>query len=76
MNKPAPTITRNYCVPSSSNCIHPEYNRALTLREAARIQTFPDDYIFKGNDTEKRIMIGNAVPPLFAKELIAMIINQ
>ena len=45
------------------------------LEEVARIQTFPDDFIFCGNDTEKRIQIGNAIPPLFAKALAEKILQ-
>ena len=66
LNESAPTITRNFTVPSSTNCIHPIANRALTLREAARIQSFPDCYQFAGSFTEKRLLIGNAVPPLLS----------
>jgi len=65
-DEPTPTITRNFCVPSSSNCIHPEQNRALTPREAARAQTFPDDYPFEGSKQDVRLMIGNAVPPFLS----------
>ncbi|GAB6073603.1 DNA cytosine methyltransferase [Nautilia lithotrophica] len=75
-DEPAPTITRNYCVPSSSNCIHPQYNRALTLREAARIQSFPDDFVFYGSDTDKRIQVGNAVPPLLGKAIAEQILKS
>ena len=46
--------------------IHPEENRPLTIRECARIQTFPDDFIFCGNTSEKIRQIGNAIPPLLA----------
>lgn len=49
--------------------IHPTENRAITLREGARIQSFPDDFIFYGNNNDIRTMIGNAVPPLMAFEL-------
>jgi DNA (cytosine-5)-methyltransferase 1 len=50
--------------------VHPWLNRTLTVREAARIQTFPDEVEFKGNRQEQCIQVGNAFPPLLA-ELIA-----
>lgn len=51
--------------------IHPDskQSRSITIREAARLQTFSDDYIFYGSNTDIFKMIGNAVPPLFAKKL-------
>jgi DNA (cytosine-5)-methyltransferase 1 len=66
-NQPSPTITRNFTTPSSANCIHPHFDRALSLREGARCQSFPDDYIFEGTTSDRRLQIGNAVPPLLAK---------
>lgn len=73
-NKPSTTITRNFACPSSSRCIHPRDSRAMSIREGARLQSFPDDYKFYGSDGTKRLEIGNAVPPLLsvaiAKEML------
>jgi DNA (cytosine-5)-methyltransferase 1 len=49
--------------------VHPILNRSLTPREAARIQSFPDDFIFKGDRRSQCILVGNAVPPLLAAKL-------
>jgi DNA (cytosine-5)-methyltransferase 1 len=64
--RPAPTVTRNFATPSSSRCVHPRDSRALTTREGARLQSFPDDYKFYGSRTMKNLEIGNAVPPLLS----------
>lgn len=66
---PAPTITRNFTTPSSANCIHPSQDRALSLREGARAQSFPDIFEFKGSLEEVRLQIGNAVPPLLGQSI-------
>jgi len=74
-NQPSPTITRNFTTPSSANCIHPHADRALSLREGARCQSFPDSYIFHGSTTDRRLQIGNAVPPLLAKAVAESVLK-
>ena len=65
-DKPCTTITNNMSTPSGLRCIHYKQNRALTPREGARIQSFPDWFQFTGNRKEIKTQIGNAVPPLLA----------
>lgn len=55
--------------------VHPVLNRSLTPREAARIQTFPDDFIFKGDRRSQCILVGNAVPPLLAAKMAECVFN-
>ncbi len=73
-NEPSPTITRNFGTPSSSRCVHPYQPRALSTREGARLQGFPDDYVFVGGKQSKNLQIGNAVPPILG-EAIANVIK-
>jgi DNA (cytosine-5)-methyltransferase 1 len=63
LDEPCLTITGA----ATREFIHPIFDRPLTIREAARIQTFPDDFVFLGNAQNKIQQIGNAIPPLMAK---------
>lgn len=65
-DQPSTTITNNLCTPSGLRCIHYNQDRALTPREGARIQSFPDWFEFYGTRTDVTKQIGNAVPPLLA----------
>jgi DNA (cytosine-5)-methyltransferase 1 len=64
-DEPATTITVKFTSPASSKCIHPVDDRAITPREAARLQSFDDSFLFAGSKTDIASQIGNAVPPLF-----------
>lgn len=66
-NNPSPTILTNFDNPR--NYIHPEKDRPLSVREVARIQSFPDDFIFYGPIRTQYRQIGNAVPPVLAKRV-------
>ncbi|MEQ8753613.1 MAG: DNA cytosine methyltransferase [Coleofasciculus sp. G1-WW12-02] len=67
-DKPSPTVTTSPQQKATDMC-HPVELRPLSVRECARIQTFPDDWIFYGSITSKYKQIGNAVPVLLAKEI-------
>lgn len=75
-DRPVPTITSNFATPSSARCVHPHAHRALTTREGARLQTFPDTYLFFGSKGSKHLQIGNAVPPVLAKALAAAVFTH
>lgn len=68
-DEPSLTITGS----ATSEFIHPTQNRMLTVRECARIQTFPDEFRFFGTDSQQMQQIGNAIPPLFANQMAAQI---
>lgn len=75
-NKPSVTITTRFDTPSSGRFTHPYLNRAITVREAARLQSFPDEFIFYGNKTSQMKQVGNAVPPLLSKAIAKVIKND
>lgn len=68
-DSPSTTLTVNFVHPASNRCIHPTQDRAITPREGARIQSFPDTFIFRGTRAQVVKQIGNAVPPLLAKAI-------
>jgi DNA (cytosine-5)-methyltransferase 1 len=72
----APTITRWVFHPGSGRWGHPEDIRTITIREVARIQSFPDDFEFVGSYTDQAGQLGNAVPPLLAQAIIQNMKNQ
>lgn len=74
-NDVAPTITTRFDTPAGGRFIHPIENRTLTPREAARIQSFPDDFEFFGNRTTICRQIGNAVPPKISYFLAKLLDN-
>ncbi len=65
-DRPAFTIRTEFFKPEKGRYLHPEQHRPITHREAARFQTFPDDFEFTGSKIEIAKQIGNAVPPLLA----------
>ncbi len=71
-NKPSFTIKENHNAPG----VHPEEPRVITPRECARLQSFPDDFLFPVPKSIQLKLIGNAVPPLLAKELGTVILKQ
>ncbi len=74
-DEPATTITTRFDTPAGGRFIHPTENRTLTPREAARIQSFPDEFVFYGAKREISRQIGNAVPPKISYFLARFIRN-
>mgnify|MGYP006099078497 CR=1 FL=1 len=75
-NKPSPTIDTRFDAASNGKNNHPFLNRSITPREAARLQSFDDNYIFYGPKVAVRAQIGNAVPPLMAKAIADKIFKE
>ncbi len=68
-NEPASTVQTTFGMISGCRNVHPIATRSLTIREALRIQSFPDSYKFVGSLGDIRATIGNAVPPLLAYQI-------
>ena len=75
-NQPAYTISTYFNRPGNGANIHPWEDRTLSSREAARLQSFPDCFIFEGSDAAVRTQIGNAVPPLLGYAIGMAIKNK
>ncbi|MDR0967513.1 MAG: DNA cytosine methyltransferase [Rickettsiales bacterium] len=74
-NEVSPTIVTRFDTPSNGQNNHPFLNRSITPREAARIQSFPDDFVFYGNKSSVIKQIGNAVPPKLAYAIAMAILK-
>ena len=74
--RPSYTISTFFSRTGNGCFIHPHQDRLISQREAARLQSFPDDFIFYGNRTSQGIQVGNSVPPLVGKAIGKMFIKQ
>lgn len=78
-DRPSVTIRTEFFKPEKGRYLHPEQHRPITHREAARLMSFPDEFVFRGSKIEIAKQIGNAVPPVFAGEiakLVRRLLNQ
>ena len=75
-NEQSVTITTRFDTPSSGRFTHPFLNRCITVREAARLQSFPDSFIFYGKNSSQMKQVGNAVPPLLGKAIAEEVIKS
>lgn len=74
-DKPSGTVVAGIKKITCGRYFHPECNRLLTVREAARLQSFPDDYLVKGSMIEQYTIIGNAVPPRFSEIIGRLLVD-
>ena len=75
-DKPAVTITARCRTPSCGRFAHPEQDRGLSIREAALLQGFPEDFIFEGPFDDKYKQVGNAVSPIFSTRLAGHVLTM
>jgi DNA (cytosine-5)-methyltransferase 1 len=73
-DRPSFTIRTEFFKPEKGRFLHPEAHRPITHREAARLQTFDDDFIFEGSRIEIARQIGNAVPPKLAAAIAGAVL--
>ena len=74
-DRPSFTIRTEFFKPEKGRYLHPVQHRPITHREAARLQSFPDWFVFKGTKTEIARQIGNAVPPLFGRKIAESVLD-
>lgn len=75
-DRPALTIRTEFLKPEKGRYLHPEAHRSISVREGARLQTFPDDFLFAGSNYQAAKQIGNAVPPQLAYRIALEVLEQ
>ena len=75
-DRPSATIRTEFFKPEKGRYLHPSADRVISHREAARLQTFPDWYVFEGSKIEIARQIGNAVPPLLGMAIASYVYRQ